>query len=55
LSDSSTYDNTTLAALGLTPGSYTFSWTPSAETADDTFVINIGTWPAPGLVDSILS
>jgi hypothetical protein len=43
LSDSSTYDNTTLASLGLTPGTYTYTW----GTPDDSFVINIGTTPLP--------
>jgi hypothetical protein len=39
LSDSMTFDNTTLALLGLTPGtSYTWTWNP---TADDSFVINV--------------
>ncbi len=44
LSDSSTYDNTTFAALGLTPGTYTWTW---GEAPDDSFVLNIGTTPLP--------
>ena len=46
LADSSTYDNATLASLGLTPGTYTYSWGPSEGTGDS-FVINIGTTPLP--------
>jgi hypothetical protein len=42
-SDSSTYDNATLASLGLMPGTYTYSW----STPDDSFVVNIGTTPLP--------
>ena len=40
LADSMVFDNATFASLGLTPGTYTYSWGPS--TGDDTFVVNIG-------------
>jgi hypothetical protein len=40
LSDTSTYDNTTLANLGVTPGTYTYTF-GSGATAD-TFIINAG-------------
>ena len=40
LSDTATWDNATFASLGLTPGTYIYSWGPVAF--DDTFVVNIG-------------
>jgi hypothetical protein len=39
LSDTSTYDNSTLASLGLTPGTYTYTW--NRGPAADSFVIQI--------------
>jgi len=45
LSDTATWDNATFASLGLTPGTYVFSWGPA--TGDDTFVVNIGVVPEP--------
>jgi hypothetical protein len=47
LSDTSTFDNATLASLGLTLRTYTYSWTPESEATDDSFVINVGTTPLP--------
>jgi hypothetical protein len=38
LSDSSTYDNATFTSLGLTPGTYTYTW----NTPADSFVIEVG-------------
>jgi hypothetical protein len=50
LSDSSVYDDETLASLGLTPGEYTYTWNPGPT--DDSIVIDIGTAttavPEPG-------
>jgi hypothetical protein len=43
LSDSSTYDNTTLASLGATPGAYTWTWGNGANA--DSLTVQIG--PAP--------
>jgi hypothetical protein len=45
LSDSDTWDNTTIADLGLTPGTYTWTW-GSGATADS-FVLNISATAAP--------
>jgi hypothetical protein len=42
LFDTMTFDDTTLAALGLTPGTYTYFLN-----GEDTFQINIGTTPLP--------
>jgi hypothetical protein len=44
LSDSSTYDTATFASLGLTPGSYVWSWGIGADA--DTFTIDVGS-PIP--------
>jgi hypothetical protein len=47
LSDTSTWDNTTIAALGLIPGTYTYNWGSGADA--DFFTINIGqSTPEPG-------
>jgi hypothetical protein len=40
LSSTSTFDNTTLAKLGLTPGTYTFSW-------DGALTVNVSSVPEP--------
>jgi hypothetical protein len=45
LSDSSTYAGQTFASLGLTPGSYTWTW-GSGPTADS-FTLDIGVVPEP--------
>lgn len=56
LSDTSTYLNQTLASLGATPGTYTWSWnTPGvsvSSASDDTFtlVISAATVPEPSTV-----
>jgi MYXO-CTERM domain-containing protein len=47
LSGTATYDNTTIAALGLTPGTYTYTPTGLGATADNTFTISIGSVPEP--------
>jgi hypothetical protein len=45
LSDSSTYDNTTIAGLGMTPGTYTFTWGSSPDA--DSLTVNIGVASVP--------
>jgi hypothetical protein len=47
VSSTSTWDNTTIAALGLTPGAYTWTW--GGGLSADTFVVNIqgSTTPEP--------
>jgi hypothetical protein len=48
LSGSSTFDNTTIASLGFTPGTYVFSWNSSVDSyvvgpaADDSITIQVG-------------
>ena len=42
---SDTYDNTTIAALGLTPGTYTWTWGTGPHA--DSFTINIAGVPEP--------
>jgi hypothetical protein len=46
ISDSVTWNSTTIAGLGLTPGTYVYSWGsgPSA----DTLTLNVGATPEPG-------
>ncbi|MGH7113432.1 MAG: hypothetical protein ACREE9_02955 [Stellaceae bacterium] len=45
LSDTATYDNATFASLGVTPGTYLWTWgTPAL---DDTFTLNIGAAAVP--------
>jgi hypothetical protein len=39
LSDSSTYDDQTFSGLGVTPGTYEWTWGPTA--LDDTFTLDI--------------
>ena len=46
LSGSDTFDNATFASLGLTPGVYTYMWSPP-NVADDSFVINIPATAVP--------
>ena len=45
LSDSDTWDGTTLAGLGLTPGTYTWTWGTGVNA--DSFIVNIGTVATP--------
>ncbi len=45
LTDSSTYDNTTLAALGVTDGTYTWTWGSGADV--DSFTLDIGPLAVP--------
>jgi hypothetical protein len=46
LSDTSTFNNTTLAGLGVTPGTYTYTWGSGANA--DSLVIEIGPVAVPG-------
>lgn len=47
LSNTSTWDNTTIAALGLTPGTYTYDW-GSGDSADSfTLIIGASAVPEP--------
>jgi hypothetical protein len=39
LSDTATYDNATLASLGLTPGTYVWTW---GDGTDQSFTLEIG-------------
>jgi hypothetical protein len=45
LSGTSTWDSTTIAALGLTPGTYTYTWGNGADA--DSLTLNIGAAPEP--------
>jgi hypothetical protein len=45
LSASDTYANTSIAALGLTPGTYTYTWGTGASA--DSLTVNIGSVPEP--------
>ena len=51
ISGSSTFDNTTIAGLGFTPGTYVFSWDSSvvgAAVEDDSITVQVGpTVPEP--------
>jgi hypothetical protein len=44
LSDSTTYNNATFATLGVTPGTYVWTW---GAGADQSFTLEIGTTPIP--------
>ena len=48
LSDSSTYTNATFASLGVTPGTYTWTW---GDGADQRFTLQIGPVPGPSVPD----
>jgi hypothetical protein len=51
LSDSSTYDNATFATLGLSPGTYTWTFGSVADSDADSFTIQVGApVPEPGSV-----
>jgi PEP-CTERM motif len=45
LSDTATFDNTTIANLGLTPGTYTWTW--GSGTDADSFVVQVAAVPEP--------
>jgi hypothetical protein len=45
LSDTATYDNASFSSLGVTPGTYTWTW--GAAAADDSFTLQVGAVPAP--------
>jgi hypothetical protein len=48
LLSTSTFDNTTLAKLGLTPGTYRYTWAPSVTAADGSLTVNVsGVVPEP--------
>jgi hypothetical protein len=44
LTDSATYDGATFASLGVTPGTYVWTW---GTGADQSFTLEIGTTPLP--------
>jgi hypothetical protein len=44
LSDSATYDNATFATLGVTPGTYAWTW---GSLPDQSFTLDIAAVPAP--------
>jgi hypothetical protein len=44
ISGTDTWDNTTIAGLGLTPGTYTYTW---GTGSDGSFAFNVGTSPVP--------
>jgi len=48
LSDSSTYNSATFASLGVTPGTYTWTW---GDGADQRFTLQIGPVPGPTVPD----
>jgi hypothetical protein len=48
LSDSATYNNLTLGALGVTPGTYVWTW---GDGADQRFTLQIGSAGVPGVPD----
>src|SRR5262249_2258386 len=48
VSDSATFNNTTIANLGLTPGTYTWTWGSGAHA--DSFVVEITPARVPGPV-----
>jgi hypothetical protein len=45
ISNSATFDNTTIAALGLTPGTYTWIW--GSDSPDQRFTIDVASVPEP--------
>jgi hypothetical protein len=47
LSGTATYDNTTIAALGLTPGAYTYTATGVNGALETVLTVNIGSVPEP--------
>jgi len=47
LSDSGTFDGTTLAGLGLTPGNYTWSWGALADQSFTVEIVGTTTTPVP--------
>ena len=50
LSSTSTFDNTTLAMIGLTPGTYTYTWAPAPGASDGSLTVNVsGRFPSPRL------
>jgi hypothetical protein len=44
LSDTMTFDNATFATLGVTPGTYKWTWgaVPGVATGDDSFTLQVG-------------
>jgi len=54
LSDTSTYDNATFKSLGLTPGTYVWTWGTGLPNQNFTLVIGRGTVPDAGSTVSLL-
>jgi protein with PEP-CTERM/exosortase system signal len=48
LSDSMTFNNATFASLGVTPGTYVWTW---GDGADQRFTLQIGSVGVPGVPD----
>jgi hypothetical protein len=48
LSDSMTFNNATFASLGVTPGTYVWTW---GDGADQNFTLQIGSVGVPGVPD----
>jgi len=48
LSNSMTFNNATLASLGVTPGTYVWTW---GDGADQNFTLQIGSLGVPGVPD----
>jgi hypothetical protein len=53
LSATSTWSGATISNLGLTPGSYTWTWGSGPPT--DSFTLNIGVVPEPGALTMVLA
>ena len=52
LSDNATYDNATFATLGVTPGTYVWTW---GNAADQSFTLEIGQTPLPAALPLFVS
>jgi hypothetical protein len=50
LNNVDTYDDATLASLGLSPGTYVWTWGGPTDPPDQSFTLDIGTTPLPAAV-----